>query len=439
MSQTVLVLGARGFLGEHVVQQLADAGHDVLAAVRPGAAHGFTPPRVAVLEGDLADGAFVRAALDRAGAVVFSAGRTWQPGLHPGEYERQNVAITQTFFDALGDRPGVRVVFTSSLSAVGGSREPCVYAEDTGRDGIRADRLTPYDRAKLACEEIALRSARRGNRVVVLNPGLLLGPGAFATSNLAAPYYLLWFCQGQFAARFYVNGGVTLCDVRDAARAHVAALDRGRSGERYILGGLSIDRREFFALVARLTGLRPPRALPAWFLYGLTAAADALAFLSRGRVPSPVHRSFARAQGLYYYGASAKAAAELGYSPRPIEATLLDMLHYYQERGLLPEPLDHLKGATAETARAFVLLKQLAAASGYGSFLNKRLPALYETCQANHALREAFQRLLVGGTFDDRRGRFGWDRAGSRADARTLQRFFEYVYFSSDEFLQKAL
>src|SRR5207302_3531254 len=130
--------------------------------------------------------------------------------------------------------PTMRVVFTSSLSAVGGSIEPCVYAEDGGRAGVREDLLNAYDRAKIICEELALASARRGNQIVILNPGLLLGPGAQATSNLAAPFQLLWLCQGKLP--FYVNGGVTLCDVRDVARAHVAALTRGEAGRRCILG-----------------------------------------------------------------------------------------------------------------------------------------------------------------------------------------------------------
>src|SRR5207249_1070632 len=141
------------------------------------------------------------------------------------EYQRQSVSITHAFFDALGERPTTRVVFTSSLSTVSGSIEPCVYTEDGGRAGICEDLLNAYDQAKIACEELALASARRGNQVVILNPGLLLGPGAGPSSNLAAPFQLLWICQRKL--EFYVNGGVTLCDVRDVARAHIAALTRG--------------------------------------------------------------------------------------------------------------------------------------------------------------------------------------------------------------------
>lgn len=438
MAKRVLVVGARGFLGEHVVQQLAVAGHEVLAAARQTAAIPVQPG-ITPIEGDCADATFIRGALDRVDAAIFCAGRTWRPGLPISEYHRQNVGVAQAFFDALGDRPRMRVLFTSSLSTISGSRDSRVYGENTGRVGIQENWLTPYDRAKIACEELALASARRGNDVIILNPGLLLGPGAQGSSNVAAPYYLLWFCQGQFTAKFYVNGGVTLSDVRDVARAFVTALQRGRAGERYILGGHNIDRREFYGRVARLTGLRPPRALPAWYLYGLMAANDGLCFATRGLIASPVHRSFARTQGLYYYGASDKAASEFEYHARPLEATLLDMLQDYQARGLLPASLDFVKDMTPEAASAFVLLKQLVARSGYGEHLLGRLSALHDACLANYELRDAFTRLQANSIFDDRRGCFFWKDTVAKEDLKTIQKFLEYVYFSSNHFLQKVL
>jgi hypothetical protein len=216
----------------------------------------------------------------------------------------------------------------------------------------------------------------------------------------------------------------------------VAVLHRGRSGQRYILGGHSIDRTEFYARVARLTGLRPPRRLPARLVSAFATASDVVAFLSAGRIPSAVHRSFARAQRLYYFGDSGRAKEELGYTVTPLEVTIVDLLRYYHTRGLLPDRLAFVESLTVENAPALVLLRQLAGRSGYGRFLLPRLPLLHAACTSNHDLRAALGRLLAAATFDPRRARFRWGRAACRADLRTLRRFFEYTYFSSDEFLR---
>jgi dihydroflavonol-4-reductase len=439
MPRRVLVVGAGGFLGEHIVAQLVAAGDDVIAVVRDPSRTTFASSQVRVLSGDCTDRSFVRSSLEQADAAIFCAGRTWQAGLDIRQYQLQNVEITQAFFEAVGHRPGMRVVFTSSLSTIGGSRTPRVYSENSGREGIVEQRLSPYDRAKIDCENIALQSARSGNQVVVVNPGLLLGPGASLDSHLAAPFFLLWFLQGQFAARFYVNGGVTLSDVRDVAAAHVAALDRGEAGERYILGGHNLDRESFYKRVTPLVGLRMPTALPAALLYSLTTANDALAFISKGSIPSPVHRSFAYTQRLYYFGASDKAVAQLNYSVRPIEQTILDMILHYQQRNLLPPSITLPDEISVSTAPSAVLLRQLIHRSGYSRPLLPRLPELYRVCQSNHALRDALSHLLSVSSFDPRRGRFIWERRKANSDVYTLRKFIEYVYFSSNEFLQKVL
>ncbi len=437
MSRRVLVLGARGFLGEHIVQQLEDSKQQVVAVVRPGSKHGFGPS-VRIVEGDLlGDLGFLHRELHEVDAVIFSAGRTWIQGLPVGEYYRQNVEIAQRFFEALGDRPSLRVVFTSSIANVGGTRSPKVFREDSNREGVCEGRLSPYDRAKMACEAIAMAAARRGNNVVVLNPGLLLGRGATPVSQVAAPFQLLWSCQGKLP--FYVNGGVTLSDVRDVARAHVAALDRGRSGERYFLGGHNIDRRDFYRRVARLTGLRPPHALPGGLVTAVMTFTDGLEYVTRGLIKSQVHRSFARIQDLYYYVSSEKAATELGYTITPLDDIILDLLRYYDELGLLSAEMAFVGKLTSANAPSFVLLRQLAAASGTRKFLLPRLDRLYAIVCSNLALSEAFDHLSEQSTFNDSTARYQWDRHACRDDLKTLNRFFEYVYFASNEFLGSVL
>jgi dihydroflavonol-4-reductase len=427
LPKRILVLGARGFLGEHIVQQLLLTGCQVIAAVRPGSRHAFSSPRVTVIAGDLRDAAFLRAALERADAAIFAAGRVWRPGLALEEYHRQNVGIVEPFFAALGRHREMRVVFTSSLATLSGSRTPHVFAEDGDRGAVCERWLTPYARAKIACERLALDSAGRGHHVVVLNPGQLLGPGVHAGSNLATAFVLLWFCRGQ--APFYVRGGTTYSDVRDVARAHVAALGQGRSGRRYILGGHCLARGEFYGRVAGLVGLRAPRGVPARLVHLVMALADGLAFLSAGAFRSPVHRTFARGEGLYYYGDSQRAASELDYRIAPLERTILDTLRDYHARGLLPAALDFVAEVPADDAPAFVRLRRLAEGSVYSRFLLARMPRVYALCRANRDLSAALTRLA-----DVSRP----DRSRAAADRRHLIRFFEYLYFASDEFLREV-
>jgi dihydroflavonol-4-reductase len=435
LPRTVLVLGARGFLGEHIVEQLIESGYDVMAALRPGSSHAYSSSRVRVIEGDLLDAAFVRGVLDQADAAIFAAGRTWQPDLPLTEYHRQNVGITQRFFETLGHRPDMRVVFTSSLAAMSGSRTPHLFDEDSDRREVCDQLLSPYARAKIICERQALDAARRGNNVVVLNPGQLVGPGVQSRSNLATAFLLLWYCQGK--APFYVRGGMTYSDVRDVARAHVAALARGRCGQRYILGGHCLDRGEFYARVARLTGLRAPRGVPRGLAYMVMALADGLAFLSAGWLRSPAHRSFARGEGLYYHGDSQRALGELGYTITPLEVTVLDTLRHYQGRGLLPPELDFVRDVTVEDAPAFVLLKQLARRSAYSRYLLARIERVYETCRSNHDLQAALTRLLEARPAG-RQGKLTPSRTQPEADRKLLNDFFEYLYFASDEFLREV-
>lgn len=431
LPRAVLVLGAGGFLGEHIAQQLAASGCEVVAAVRPGAGRDFSTP-VTVLEGDLLDRGFVRGALDGVEAIVFAAGRTWRLGLDPAQCEHENVEIARRFFEALGRRPEVRVVFTSSLATIAGSRAPFLFTEDSGRHVVCEPWLSPYARAKIVCERLALDAADRGNQIVILNPGQLLGPGVTPASNLATAFALLWLCQGR--APFAVRGGTTYSDVRDVARAHVTALRRGRSGQRYILGGHCLDRSQFYAHVSALTGVRAPWGLSAGMVYLGLALADAAAVLSRGRLRNPVHRSFARGEGLHYFGTSEKAGRELGYTVTPLEVTILDTLRHYHLRGLLPPHLDFVGSMMAEDAPAFLLLSRLARKSHFSGFLLARLGRVREICRSNHALRAALARLLEA----DRPGGVPLSRRQRAADRKVLLHFFEYLYFASDEFLRRV-
>lgn len=432
----IVVFGAGGFLGEQIVNQLAQADDEIFAVLRPGSELAFDPDRVHRIEGDLEDPDFTRDALAGKDAAIFSAGRTWQPGLDIGEYQRQNVRITRNFFEALESNPCMRAVFTSSMSTIVGSRRPFIFTEDAGRDEVCESRLTPYDLAKIECERIALQAAEKGCNVVILNPALILGPGASVQSKIGNPFFLLWICQGK--APFFINAQLSLCDVRDVAKAHLAALTRGRIGHRYILGGHHRYRAEFYAMLSRLAGIRPPKRVPVSLATTFTALGDGLSAITGGLFRNAAHRRFVRAQGLHYCGASQKAIDELGYTTTDVEKTVLDALHHYLERGLLPNHLAFLEIVTPENAQEVLCLRQLAASHAFKRFLVPKIPLIYEICQSNHALRDALIRITSESTFLVRSGRFRWNRSACREPLRIYRTFFDYLYFASNDFLKSV-
>jgi dihydroflavonol-4-reductase len=219
----------------------------------------------------------------------------------------------------------------------------------------------------------------------------------------------------------------------------VAALTKGRTGERYILGGHNVARSEFYRLLARLTGTPRPRSLPSALVRGFATTTDAISLLTLKRWRSPVHRTFARSQPLHYCGDSQKAIEELGYEIMPLEASILDMVRQYNELGMLPERYGFLRHATVENVAALLCLRQLARTHAFSRFLLPRLPLIHEVVENNRALDRALSSLLGNSEFDCAKGRFRVDKFRCRQELKTFRRFFEYLYFSSDEFLAEAL
>jgi nucleoside-diphosphate-sugar epimerase len=201
----VLIAGAAGYLGGHIVEAAIAAGHSVTVCVRETNPARF-PDGVNCVRGDLREVDFVQRELKDVDGVVFSAGRNWRPGLSADECPRENVPIVQVFFEALANaNPTARVVFTSSMSAIGGSLEPVIFTEDFGGNAVCKQYLSAYDAAKSKCEGVARAAAAAGFRIVILNPGFMLGPGASASANVTTSMLVQWFCLRRLPA--FANGG----------------------------------------------------------------------------------------------------------------------------------------------------------------------------------------------------------------------------------------
>ncbi|MFQ5662436.1 MAG: SDR family oxidoreductase [Terriglobia bacterium] len=327
----VLVTGGTGFLGANLVHHLVARGHAVRVLKRPR-----TPPTllaglpVEVVEGDLTDFDSLLAASRGVEGIYHVAGLVsyWRP--KRARLFRVNVGGTRNVVEA-AQRNGVRrVVHTSSIAAIG------YPAERGGRPG---DEDTPwnwgphdigYATSKHLGEQEALKATARGLEVVVVNPALIFGPRD--TSWNAGRMFKL--VQEHSTVRG-LEGATTTCDVDDVCVGHIAAMERGRSGRRYILGGEHRRYVELFRLVGEVMG-KPVRiqavpywvaALAAWGSYGVSR-------LTR-REPSltPELLHMGRYNRCY---SSERAIRELGYPQTPLPQTLEKTYRWYVEHGYLP-------------------------------------------------------------------------------------------------------
>jgi dihydroflavonol-4-reductase len=307
-----LVTGAAGFIGSHVVAALAAAGADVRAFDRralPGA-----PAEPAI--GDVLDPDAVRRAADGCDAIFHLAALYSYARADAGAMRAINVEGTRVVLDAAARNGRRRVVHTSSCATCG----PVPGRAATEADGPPAWELeVPYKRTKLDGERLALQAAREGLDVVVVNPTTPVGPGDLRptpTGRMVADV-----ARGR--ARGYLAGSaLNIVAVEDVAASHLRAHERGRAGERYLLGGENLALREVFAIVATAAGRRPPRAAVPWALAYTAARASDAALRLAGREPSMLVLDAVRVARLPMTFDDAKARRELGHRSQPAAEAL---------------------------------------------------------------------------------------------------------------------
>jgi dihydroflavonol-4-reductase len=322
----VLVTGGTGLVGGAVVRELAARGHAVRVYARESSDASALPPGAEVVRGGLEAPWEVRRALEGCDAVVHAAGIVrFGPGV-AGQLEAVNHhAVEIVLGEALA--AGVkRAVLTSSTAVMGGGAAPAV--QDEASPGNAEALGIPYFVSKLRGERAALRLADRGLPVVVVRPSYVLGPGDVHGSSAST---VVAIARRRIPA--YVEGGVSFCDVRDVARGHVEALERGRAGEVYVLGGHNLTMTEMMTRICAVAGVPPPRRVPVGAALAFAAAQEWAARL-RGKKPR-MTRALVRASALYTYVSSAKAGRELGYAIRPFEEMVADTLRWAIAAGRL--------------------------------------------------------------------------------------------------------
>lgn len=316
----VLVTGATGLVGSHVTRLLVERGDDVRVTVRDRSRReNLAGLDVEEVRGDVLDRRQLRRALLGVELLFHVAGLTSLRASADALF-RVNVDGTRAVMEeAL--RAGVqRVIHTSSIAAIGPAERGSTADETSlfraGRFGL------PYVNAKHEAEGEALRACAAGLPVVIVNPGHVFGAGDLYRSSTEV---VRRFLRRELPA--YVDGALNVVDAEDVAAGHLLAAEKGRVGERYVLGNRNFTLDRLFADLGRLSGVEPPAVkLPLPAAMALAAAAEALP----GR--PPVTQTEVRAASLWWAFRSTKAKRELGWVPSHHEDTLERTIAWYRER-----------------------------------------------------------------------------------------------------------
>jgi len=325
--KVILVTGATGFLGKHLVEQLRSAGPAArLRILCRGVSPWDQDPQVEVLRGDITSPSDVARAAEGVTEIYHLAGRVARQPKDSALLYRTHVEGTRNVCEAAGRHEVQKIVAVSSSGTIAVGREPVVHDESSGyKHEIVGE--WPYYLSKIFAEKLALRYfADQQLPVVVANPSLLLGPG---DDRLSSTRDIALFLEGQILA--IPLGGLNFVDARDAAAGLIAAMRSGKPGERYLLGGVNCSFRELIGKVARVSGARAPKMQPSLRVSRWSAT------LLRRLLPL-AGKSFElddasiKMSALFWYCNSSKARTELGFTTRDPAATLKDTVDDLRRR-----------------------------------------------------------------------------------------------------------
>ena len=324
------VTGATGFLGSHVARVLAEQGADLRLLVRPTSdlrnLDGLNADRVV---GDLRDAASLEKAL--AGCeVVFHVAADYRLWVRdPDEMYRSNVEGTRSLLEAARKRGVQRVVYTSSVATMGfSSHTNLANAADEQSPVSLADMIGPYKRSKFMAEQVAVDAARSGVDVVIVNPSTPIGERDIKPTPTGR--IVVDFLKRKFPA--YLETGLNLVDATECARGHVQALEKGRSGERYILGGENLTLKQILDRLAAITGLPSPTVKVPY----LVALAGGIFYEMTGRLLGREPRATideVRMARKMMFVSSAKAVRELGWRTVPVDGALRRSVEWFRANG----------------------------------------------------------------------------------------------------------
>jgi dihydroflavonol-4-reductase len=322
------VTGATGFLGSHVARALADQGAELRLLVRPTSSlKNLQGLKAETATGDLRDAASLEKAMSGCDTVFHVAAdyRLWVRD--PAGMYRSNVEGTRAILEAVRKNGVQRVIYTSSVATVGFTSNGIPADEDS--PVALANMIGHYKRSKFMAEQLALQAGRSGMHVVTVNPTTPIGERDVKPTPTGR--IVLDFLKRKFPA--YVETGLNLVDVRECAVGHVAALEKGRSGERYILGGEDLTLKQILDRLGEITGLPSPKIkLPYFFAFATGVIDEAITGRLLKREPRATVDTV-RMGRKKMFASSAKAVRELGWKIVPVEGALRRAVEWFRSNG----------------------------------------------------------------------------------------------------------
>ncbi|MFO1115864.1 MAG: NAD-dependent epimerase/dehydratase family protein [Beijerinckiaceae bacterium] len=324
----VLVTGATGFVGSAVARLLRERGWRVRVFARPNANRANLDPADEVAEGDIRNRDSVARALRGVRHLIHVAAdyRLW--ARDPSEIYRTNVDGARIMMEEALEAGVERIVYTSSVATLATANGRLA---DESLPLAESEAIGAYKRSKVMAERLVETMIERHDLpAVIVNPSTPVGPRDIKPTPTGR--IIVEAASGRMPA--FVDTGLNIVHVDDVAQGHLAALERGRIGERYILGGDNVALSELLAEIARIVGRKPPGVrLPTGLLHPLAIGAEFFARLS-GREPF-VTRDGLRMAKKYMFFTDAKARRELGYVSRPHLEALGDAVDWFRGAGYI--------------------------------------------------------------------------------------------------------
>lgn len=324
-----LVTGATGFIGSHITRKLVERGEQVKILLRESSkTSNIDDIDVERVYGDVLDIDSINEALKGCDTLYHTAGVA---SFRKEDYKKMediNVQGTKNIMNAALESGVSKAVHTSSIAAIGVDLQGGIANEDTkyALDSLGVKYLDTKHRG----EEAALDFSKKGLPVVVVNPATVIGTGDIYLSSTA---FILWFYKKKYPG--YMDGTLNMVDVEDVAEGHILAAEKGRVGERYILGNENYTLLELFKLLEELTGIpRPKMKIPYFMALASGYFVERILGLSFPNYSTMDVDSVKLSKFRWHFDSS-KAINELGYKPTDIKESIKSTLSWFKENGYL--------------------------------------------------------------------------------------------------------